>query len=212
MNTTLDFRVLEPVPETKAIEQFISIITKDWSKHGQACVLEIRCLHESLGVRFEHFPTVAVQQAASYAIQLNQEGYNCYVVVNPICANTTAGSPAKDDVILAGHFCFADADDIQSSEKLRQVQPKPDFFVVTGTTPFERIHGYWALEEYCDNLEAWTQVQKNIAQNLGTDKAVTNPSRIMRIAGTVSWPSRKKREKGYQAELVTLQLSEGVFG
>ncbi|MDA9291667.1 hypothetical protein N9P99_00265 [Planktomarina temperata] len=41
------------------------------------------------------------------------------------------------------------------------------------------------------------------ARNLGTDPSVINPSRIMRIAGTVSYPSQSKVTKGYIPELVT---------
>ena len=212
MKTAKIFNVLEPVPETKTIEHFISIITRNWQKHGQSCKIEIRCLRGVRDVRYQQFSTDAVQQAANYATQQNQEGFNCYMVINPISTEAAAGSPAIDTTILAAHFCFADADDLQSSENLRKITPKPDFFVVTGTTPYERIHGYWELENHCTDLKVWTQVQRNIAKNLASDPKVINPSRVMRIAGTVSFPSEKKCKKGYQVELVTLQLSEGVFG
>jgi RecA-family ATPase len=77
--------------------------------------------------------------------------------------------------------------------------------VKTGTTPFARGHAYWELEEPCQNMDAWRDVQKAIAASLQTDPAVINPSRIMRVAGTVSWPNQKKQDKGYVPELVTMR-------
>jgi len=83
--------------------------------------------------------------------------------------------------------------------------PKFTMSVKTGTTPFARGHAYWELEEPCQNMDAWKEVQKSIAASLHTDPAVINPSRIMRVAGTVSWPNKKKQEKGYIPELVTMR-------
>ena len=36
---------------------------------------------------------------------------------------------------------------------------------------------------------------------LGSDRVVINPSQIMRIAGTVTWPCRKTQDCGYVPEL-----------
>jgi RecA-family ATPase len=83
--------------------------------------------------------------------------------------------------------------------------PKFTMSVKTGTTPYARGHAYWQLDEPCYNLQAWREVQKSIAASLQTDAAVVNPSRIMRVAGTVSWPNQKKQDKGYVPELVTMR-------
>jgi hypothetical protein len=56
-------------------------------------------------------------------------------------------------------------------------------------------------------MDAWKDVQKAIAASLGTDPMVVNPSRIMRVAGTVSWPNKDKVAKGYVPELVTMRTS-----
>ncbi|MGY8791794.1 MAG: hypothetical protein ACKVKR_16175, partial [Pseudomonadales bacterium] len=44
--------------------------------------------------------------------------------------------------------------------------------------------------------------------NFKTDTVVKNPSRIMRIPGTISYPDNKKRAKGYIDELVELRINE----
>jgi hypothetical protein len=77
--------------------------------------------------------------------------------------------------------------------------------VKTGTTPYVRGHAYWQLEEPCFNLDAWRQVQASIAASLGTDSVVINPSRIMRVAGTISYPNDDKKSRGYIQEQVTMR-------
>jgi hypothetical protein len=73
--------------------------------------------------------------------------------------------------------------------------------------PYLRGHAYWRLDEPVRNMQAWKAVQKAIAASLKTDETVVNPSRIMRVAGTVSWPPERKRMKGYIPELVTMRTT-----
>ena len=56
-------------------------------------------------------------------------------------------------------------------------------------------------------MYAWKQLQKLLSGNLGTDKAIHNPSRIMRVAGSVSYPTKKKEKRGYQAEITRLLMN-----
>ena len=49
--------------------------------------------------------------------------------------------------------------------------------------------------------------QAAVAQHLGTDQTVKNPSRVVRLAGTVSDPSPHKQERGYVTELTSLNIT-----
>ena len=82
---------------------------------------------------------------------------------------------------------------------------EPDIVVITGTVPHERRHAYWGLSEACTDLELWRSTQLNIATLFATDRSVINPSRIMRVAGTVSYPNTDKQTRGYISELVTMK-------
>ena len=82
---------------------------------------------------------------------------------------------------------------------------QPDIVVVTGLVPYERRHSYYRLREPCDDLVAWAAVQKLIANKFKTDKTVSNPSRIMRVPGTISFPPKRKQARGYVTEIVTLR-------
>ena len=102
---------------------------------------------------------------------------------------------------------FADADDAEGLAGLNQLcsQVEPDIVVVTGLVPCERRHAYWRLHEPCEGLSAWTAVQKTIANKFKTDKTISNPSRIMRVPGTISFPPERKQARGYVTEIVTLR-------
>ena len=56
-------------------------------------------------------------------------------------------------------------------------------------------------------MALWRETQEQIALNFQTDTVVKNPSWIMRVPGTVSYPSGKKRSQGYIDELVVLKIN-----
>ena len=108
---------------------------------------------------------------------------------------------------MRAHYSFADADDqagLTGIIKLSELC-EPDIVVTTGTVPHERRHAYWRLSDACTDLELWRSTQFNIATQFATDSRVINPSRIMRVAGTVSYPNTDKQRRGYISELVTMK-------
>jgi RecA-family ATPase len=197
------------LPQSKVIKDFISEITKNWNEVGQP-LLEIRSISASGSTNAARFRLDQIDEAVQHAEAMNNAKANIYMCINaidPILAeNIPAGKAAKDTDIMAAFYCFADADTKGAMENIMSFAgPKFTMSVKTGTTPFARGHAYWELEEPCQNMDAWKEVQKSIAASLHTDPAVINPSRIMRVAGTVSWPNKKKQEKGYVPELVTMR-------
>ena len=191
------------------IAQFITKITANWSKTPhQVGLFEIRCLGNNRTPIAEIFTLKAEEKAVGFAVQMNSLKLNVYMTINPINmdANIKAGTSAKDNDILRAHYSFADADDLRGISGLNELAGliEPDITVTTGTIPHERRHAYWRLTEPCLDLPLWKERQKQIAMKFKTDKAVVNPSRIMRMAGTVSYPNPAKLAKGYVPELVTM--------
>ena len=154
------------------------------------------------------FALGAVSEATDLAVRMNANKLNVYMTINPIDmgAVVKSGKSANDGDILCAHYSFADADDVQGITGLNELAEiiVPDVTVTTGTIPHERRHAYWRLTEPCLDLRLWKERQKQIAAKFKTDKAVVNPSRIMRLAGTVSFPNPAKLAKGYVPELVTM--------
>ena len=191
------------------ISQFISTITRDWSNNfKKSGSFEIRCLAENRKPVSQIFSLGEVGEATALADRMNAMKLNVYMTINPIDPDAVAksGKSAKDDDILRAHFSFADADDVQGLKGLSELFKliEPDIIVTTGTIPHERCHAYWRLTEPCLDLTLWKERQMQIAIKFKTDKAVVNPSRIMRVAGTVSYPSRNKLTRGYVQECVTM--------
>jgi len=191
------------------IAQFITIITADWSNTPhQVGGFEIRCLGENRSTVSQIFALEALSEATDLAVRMNAYKLNVYMTINPIDADAVikSGKGAKDGDILRAHYSFADADDVQGIAGLNELAGliEPDITITTGTIPHERRHAYWRLTEPCLDLPLWKERQKQIAVKFKTDKAVVNPSRIMRLAGTVSYPNPAKLAKGYVPELVTM--------
>jgi RecA-family ATPase len=198
---------MEMAPQSAIIKQFISQITKNWNQVGQP-LIEIRSISQGGSANAARFNLADIDQAVEHAEAMNKAKANIYMCINPVdpISIIPAGKAAKDTDILAAFYCFADADTKGAMENIMSFAgPKFTMSVKTGTKPFARGHAYWELEEPCKNMDAWRDVQKSIAASLQTDAAVINPSRIMRVAGTVSWPNKKKQDKGYVPELVTMR-------
>ena len=200
---------MEVAPKSEIIKQFITQITTNWNDVGQP-LIEIRSISASGSTNAARFEINQIDDAVQHASAMNAAKQNVYMCINPIdpikAHDIPAGKGAKDADILAAFYCFADADTKGAMENILSFAgPKFTMSVKTGSVPFARGHVYWQLEDPCQNMDAWRELQKSIAASLQTDPVVINPSRIMRVAGTVSWPSEKKKAKGYIPELVTMR-------
>jgi len=191
-----------------AVERHIDLLTQPWIEDGLSALLEIRCLKVGGGSKSIYVdPTDAdfLDDAITKVCDLNQAGWNAYICVNPM-DNTNVG-PANDEAIVAAYFVFADADDGKASQQLLASHVQPDFYVQTGTVPTQRLHAYWRIDGIPD-LDDWQVMQKRLITKFGSDKAICNPSRVMRLAGTVAYPSKTKEIRGYVPE--TTLLKEGT--
>ncbi len=172
-------------------------------------MFEIRCIHPGdKPVRAQLFDTTpeGFDRGAAWAVEMNEgEGYNAYVGVNPRKPGTspTAAAGAKD--VEIAFFQFADIDSEESVNLLKTIRPlEYTFAVMTGRVPNPRPHIYWELETPTRNMTAWRDQQAAIDDHFKSD-SVKDPPRIMRLAGSVNYPSQKKMERGYRTEVVTIR-------
>lgn len=205
------------MPETTASKQeclqHLRYFTRRWDELTSPAHLELRFLSaddKAIIKDIARFPCSpeGLEQAADHAVAMNQHRLNAYMVVNPIDAMQVipTGKGASDEHILASCYHWADADDETAAQNIREfVGPKPTAVVITGTKPSARPHVYWELEDWTYNLKAWTATQSGIAARLESDASVINPSRIMRLGGTINWPKPKKKAKGYIEEKTRFQ-------
>ena len=153
-----------------------------------------------------------LEVALHFVEQTNRQGFNNYVTVNP---SRPSGPHVKDGDIIQISFLFADADERGVVSQVNSdFIHKPDAYVCTGIKPFERGHFYWQLEEPVQptDFDRWKSLMQQVAKRHGCDPQICNPSRIMRLGGTVSYPSKAKRARGYQTELTAFYEYGGGHG
>ena len=175
--------------------------------------VEIRCLHPDTGRPDAHTfdASTGLKDAAEYAEENNRNGLNIYFGINPRMPSVAPfGACSKVDVDAAFFSC-ADLDDQKSYTRYKESNNlKPSFVVVTGTIPDKRGHLYFEHEDICRNLDAWKGIQCGIIDHYASDPHIKDTPRIMRLAGSISYPSKKKAEKGYVAEIVKLIKLDGT--
>lgn len=200
-------------PNLDIARQFLQLISSGWNEVGDDLSMELRALGnrpQSLCFNPEKEEELAATLEA--AVQLNASGSNIHVTVNPAVPLTPdcKTRALKDANIVAATATFIDADDRGIADKLpKEALVKPDLAVITGLLPFIRAHFYWLLKTPVSDLERWRRFQQDLAERYGTDPAVCNPSRVMRLPGFVTHPNAAKLERGYVSEMVQLKVFDG---
>ena len=84
-----------------------------------------------------------------------------------------------------------------------------DALVVTdpGQTPTHRAQHWIRLETPCENAEEFARAFESLVTHVGADLKVKDAARVMRLAGTISFPDARKRQRGYQIELTRLIIN-----
>lgn len=90
---------------------------------------------------------------------------------------------------------YVDLDDPGAAGAAKSIYglDKPTFIVLTGREPHVRAQLWWRLEEPVTNPEWWPALLRGMAKKLNADRSVTNPSRVMRLAGSIAWPVKEGR-------------------
>ena len=141
------------------------------------------------------FTTDRLHDAVSYAAASNAAGHNIYVGVALRDPDAAPFGRASDSDHYATPAVYADLDTAEASAAAasRTKALPPDFVVCTGQHPHLRLQPYWRLEEPITAPEQHRALCGGLADSLDGDRAVTNPSRIMRLAGSVAWPTKPGR-------------------
>lgn len=190
-------------PQPDLIFKDLAHMTRRWGELGVKAWLEVRAFRDGKPV-IAKFNPADLQEAVDWVEDMNGRGYSIYAVRNPIRYECTGA--ATDDDIIAAFFLWADCDDpAAAGNVLRFDGPKWSAAVVTGTIPHQRAHTYWELETACHDMTAWRRMQETIAAHFASDRSVVNPSRIMRVGGTVTYPAQHKLDKGYVKEVTSIR-------
>jgi hypothetical protein len=168
----------------------------------------------------EQFSVFDLEAAGDLAERRNRKGYNVYVGVALRQGETPAASNGRASGANVLTACRAwtdfdgEGDDARVEAILKETSIRPAEVVTTGTIPFRRFQVHFELagkpsEDGLDPgdpiADELTTVNTALRDLFGGDD-VQNADRVMRLAGTVSYPSPSKVERGYVPELVTLRV------
>ena len=98
-----------------------------------------------------------------------------------------------------------DAERIDAMLNERRLQPA--FVITTGTTPCLRQHLYFRVKGGISDPDRLKAVNSALRDLFGSDD-VSDAMRIMRLGGCINYPTAKKRERGYVAELATVKRAQ----
>ena len=141
------------------------------------------------------FAVSDMNAAVQFAAEQNAAGCNAYVGVALRNPDTPPFGRSSD----ADHYATPsvggdlDAAAASAAAPARTQHLPPSFVVCTGRTPHTRLQPFWRLAEPITNADQHRELFGGVADMLDGDRAVTNPGRIMRLAGSVAWPVKAGR-------------------
>jgi hypothetical protein len=146
-----------------------------------------------------------LDKAAEHAVSLNTSGRNIYVGVNPRKPGTHLAKRTRASDVEFALFNFADIDKPGGIPKLRAAPRPYTWAVTTGRKPHPRVHPYWERTEATRDMAEWSRMQAALRDAFDGDN-ITNADRIMRLAGTISYPlTEKKKQDGHETEITSLR-------
>ena len=150
------------------------------------------------------FPLDEIDNAIGFASWANARGMNAYAGMTLKRHDTPAkGRTKAEHAALATALAVdIDGDFSDCSRKLLAIAA-PALIVRTGTTPQPRAQ-MWLRIKPTENTGLWSEVNARSVAFCGGDANALGVYRVMRLAGTVNYPSSKKIQRGYVTELTAL--------
>ncbi len=151
--------------------------------------------------RLQHaqlFDVGDLDMAAEKAHEINGRDFcNVYVGAALRKPGTFPGARAKDDDFHAAWALHVDLDDAGAPEAAKtayqDARLTPPIAIVTGRHPHTRAQLWWPLDEPVTDPEQYRRLLRALADGLYGDTTVCNPSRVMRLGGTIAWPVKEGR-------------------
>jgi hypothetical protein len=144
------------------------------------------------------YGTDAIEQLIAEAVRLNRQTMcNVYVGAALRKPGTFPGGRASAGDVLALTCAYADLDDkgVASVARKRWGATAPTKIVVTGKEPHLRAQLWWRLDEPITDQKQSETLLKGIAAGMAGDTTVSDPPRVMRLAGSIAWPMKADRKR-----------------
>jgi hypothetical protein len=136
-----------------------------------------------------------IDKAVAFAAERNAQGHNTYIGVALRDPDTPPFGRASDRDHYATTAIGGDLDTGEASAAApsRTRGLPPSFIVCTGQHPHKRLQPFWLLDEPVTDPKQHRSLFGGVADSLSGDRAITNPGRVMRLAGSIAWPTKPGR-------------------
>jgi hypothetical protein len=144
----------------------------------------------------EMFALDRLDELVEKAVLINsQPGFNVYIGAALRKPGTFPMGRANDEDYFCTVAYYVDLDDPGVAEAAGQKLQscKPTFAVLTGLRPHARASLWWKLETPIYDAQQHATQIKALTAHFNGDPVVFNPSRVMRLGGSVAWPKKDGR-------------------
>lgn len=120
-------------------------------------------------------------------------GQSIYVRAATVRSRTDGYTTDADFVQAPGPW--GDIDTVEQMERAKLVQTivRPNGSVITGLVPHMRAQSFFRVSEPISHPDLVRSLNRRIWRLFGGDSAVINPTRLMRMPGTIAWPWKDAR-------------------
>ncbi len=142
---------------------------------------------------FRHFEIGDEDLIAAACAVNTQAGASVYI--RACTVSTAPGAYTTDDNFVQAPGAWGDLDTTEQMERARNVASmiRPNAFVTTGLTPHMRCQTFFRTSDPIPDAALVRQLNQRVHALYGGDSAVVNPTRLMRLPGTIAWPWKAGR-------------------
>lgn len=157
--------------------------------------------------RSRTYSVAEIADAAGFAAWINRRGCNVYVGATLKSPDAPAkGRTSAAQSVLATCLPIDVDDGLIAVARQVALVARPQLLVLTGTRPQLRGQLFVRIEPTLD-LDGWDEVHGRLVRYCGGDTNALGRNRLTRLAGTVSYPSHAKADRGYIEELTSAYFS-----
>jgi hypothetical protein len=155
------------------------------------------------------FARTEFDEAVRFAVEKNNESRNVYVGAALRSPYALRNKRCTGADFLVATAIPVDIDTDYVATKLRLADVGEDGLVVTtGRFPEHRAQHWQRLDKPCEDAQEYARAFESLVKHVGGDLKVKDAARVMRLAGTISFPDERKRLRGYQIEKTRLIIDD----
>lgn len=184
-------------PDYNRMVEHLTVLFDGYDQYKDG-LIEIAYTNEQSGavLHAKLFQVDQIGDAASFAFNVNQKnGVNVYVggALRSPDSDPNVRSSVGD--FYACNTLWVDLDDEGATTGVKEKYKDlpPSYIVVTGRHPHTRAQAWWKLDDAVTRLDLLRPALAGLCHSLGGDRAVVDPARVMRLAGSIAWPKKEGR-------------------